>query len=99
MQKAAGIAQAHASTVRDLRAPDTPRTAEIRSFLGSSAPAQGEDRGFERYRRALDANATRADVRKWPDKSMWKAAGIDPSNARRVRDLHQRRAPPKPACS
>ncbi|MBW8832289.1 MAG: hypothetical protein JF606_23355 [Burkholderiales bacterium] len=118
MQKAAGISVTNAQRVRDRWAPDTPRTAVVRSFLDGSAPTQGEDSGFERYRRALDENDTRTDVQKWPDKSMQKAAGIAQAhastvrdlrapdtprtaeiNARRVRDLHQRRAPPKPACS
>ncbi|MBW8832912.1 MAG: hypothetical protein JF606_26680, partial [Burkholderiales bacterium] len=84
MQKAAGIAPADAKKVRDRRAPDTPRTAEARSFLEGSAPAQGANSGWGRYRRLLNENDTRADVEKWPDKSMQKAAGIAPADARTV---------------
>ncbi|MBW8832361.1 MAG: hypothetical protein JF606_23750 [Burkholderiales bacterium] len=93
MQKAAGIAPAHAKMVRDCRAPDTPRTAEARSFMDGSAPAQGADSGLGRYRRLLDKNDTRADGQKWPDKSMQKAAGIAPVDAKTVRDF---RAPDTP---
>ncbi|MBW8833187.1 MAG: hypothetical protein JF606_28170, partial [Burkholderiales bacterium] len=46
---------------RDLRAPDTPRTAQARSFMDASAPAQGPDSVFDRYRRRLDENDRRAD--------------------------------------
>ena len=86
LQRAAGIDPADAKTVRDRRAPDTPRTAQARLFMEGSAPAQGADSGFDRYRRALDENDRRADDQKWPDKSLQKAAGIDPGNAKRFRD-------------
>jgi len=86
MQKAAGIATADAKTVRDRRAPDTPRTTAARLFLNGSAPAEGTDSGFGRYRRALDENDRHADGQKWPDKSMQKAAGIATAHAKKVRD-------------
>ncbi|MBW8831219.1 MAG: hypothetical protein JF606_17710 [Burkholderiales bacterium] len=87
MQKAAGIHPSNAKRVRDLRAPDTPRTAQARSFLEGSTPAQGADSGLGRYRRLLIENDTRADDKKWPDKSLRKAAGIVPVDAKAIRDL------------
>ncbi|MBW8833358.1 MAG: hypothetical protein JF606_29090, partial [Burkholderiales bacterium] len=93
LRKAAGIAPADAKKVRDLRAPDTPRTARARSFMDASAPAQGADSGSERYRRGLNENDKRTDDQKWPDKSLRKAAGIAPADAKKVRDL---RAPDTP---
>ncbi|MBW8843347.1 MAG: hypothetical protein JF607_00030, partial [Burkholderiales bacterium] len=93
MRKAAGIDPTNAITVCDLRAPDTPRTAQARSFMDASAPAQGADSGLGRYRRGLDENDGRADDQKWPDKSLRKAAGIAPADAKAIRDL---RAPDTP---
>jgi len=55
-------------------------------FLIGSAPAQGADRGFDRYRRVLDEHDTREDGQKWSDKSMQKTAGIAPADAKTVRD-------------
>ena len=86
MQKAAGIDPANAKKIRDRRAPDTPRTAEVRTFLAGSAPAGGQDSGLARYRRALNQNDTRAPEQHWPDASMQKAAGIAPAHAKTIRD-------------
>ncbi|MBW8833377.1 MAG: hypothetical protein JF606_29190, partial [Burkholderiales bacterium] len=93
MRKAARIDRANAIRVRGRRAPDTPRTAQARSFLEVNAPAQGAGSGLGRYRRLLNENETRADGEKWPDKSMRKAAGIDLPDAKKVRD---RREPDTP---
>ncbi|MBW8833124.1 MAG: hypothetical protein JF606_27830 [Burkholderiales bacterium] len=88
MRKAARIKPANARTLRNFRAPDSPRTAQARSFLEASAPAQGADNGFDRYRRLLAENDRRAVGEKWSNTSMQKAAGIDPTHAKRIRDLH-----------
>ncbi|HET9643624.1 MAG TPA: hypothetical protein VFP68_09765, partial [Burkholderiaceae bacterium] len=83
MQKAAGIDPTNARAIREYRAPDTPRTSAVRQFL--AADAQDNESISDRYRRALEANDTKMEGQKWPDKSMRKAAGIDPSTAAKVR--------------
>jgi hypothetical protein len=93
MRKAAGIGRTHAFEVRRSLGPDTPRTAEVRAFLGQGAPADGRDTATSKYCRALDANDGRPDEQKWPEASMVKAAGINRASALQVR--HER-APDTP---
>jgi hypothetical protein len=76
-----GIAATHAREIRSLRAPDTSRKAQIREFLATTMATSSQ----ERYRLALQANAERMEGQKWPDSSLRKAAGIDQSNAAKVR--------------
>jgi hypothetical protein len=89
MQKAAGIDPWIAREIRNRQAPDTPQTNEVREFLATTTAMTAA----EKYRHALQANDERIESQKWPDKSMQKAAGIDASNAR---DIRNRRAPDTP---
>jgi hypothetical protein len=97
IQKAVGFKKPwDVQVIRRQRAPDTPRTVEIRQFLADSAPEEGSESTYSRYRRALRENVMRPEGQKWPDKGMQKAAGISPAHAATVRYLT---APDSPCTS
>jgi hypothetical protein len=81
MQKAAEIGLSRARDIRNLRAPDSPRTTEIRAFLATTTARNAA----EKYRLARKANDERIESQKWPDHSLRKAAGINQTDAAKVR--------------
>jgi ribosomal protein S8E len=89
MQKATGITPSRARETRNLRAPDTPHTTEVRTFLATTKA----ETATERYRRALQANDERPESHKWPDHSLQKAAGIYSSEATKVRQAREPTTP------
>lgn len=88
MEKAAGIDSSQARKIRESLGDDTPRTAAIKADIERiPGISLGEGKTSD-YLTILNRNEARvADGQEtWNSRSMEKTAGIDPAQARRIRD-------------